>query len=163
MKNITYFILPLIASLVLIISSCSEIELTTSDAIEDTLELAIDSSALAFEMEDEELIEDRLKLDNGVKWVVNSTTMAVLENMNAKCSDFDGTDHVELGNLLMFQVNDMLENCTINGQGHNQLHVWLLPLIDGINQLQSKDSEDLTGITHLLSVFNDFFESAPEV
>lgn len=163
MKNITHYTLPLFVSFMFLMSACGDSNITVNEPTNHTDESLIDTSMANFDMDVEEAIEDRLKLDNGSKWIVNSTTIAAIQNMNSNCVEFDGADHVELGNLLMFQVNDMLENCTMTGQGHNQLHVWLLPLIDGINQLQSEDSTDITSINHLLAVFNDFFEAAPEV
>ena len=137
----------------IVFSACAEVDTTVKETPENIItdeepQLPIEAT----------VVQDKLELNEGEKWLVNAETTEAVANMSKHCEEFEGTNHVELGNLLMFQTTNIIDNCNMKGNGHVQLHVWLLPLIDAINQLQSEQSTDHENISELLSVFASFFE-----
>ena len=80
---------------------------------------------------------DEIHLDNGSKWKVVDHMMAHIINMENDVKDFKGetlTDYNKLGEKLLANIVLLTSNCTMTGQAHDELHVWLLPYIDLVNE-----------------------------
>lgn len=104
-----------------------------------------------------EPLENLLVLNNGDKWEVNEATYEATNNMCVMVDKFTGDDYIGLGDSLMTQISYMLAHCDMKGEGHNNLHVWLIPTIEEVNLMQSGESENLATIRSLLATYGDFF------
>jgi hypothetical protein len=72
-------------------------------------------------------------LNDGKKWVVVPEMFTIIKAMESDINSFNGTtieDHKNLGTKLQDNINKLTSNCTMKGQGHDELHKWLLPFLD---------------------------------
>lgn len=105
---------------------------------------------------------DDLELNNGERWKVVPDMMQHIKSMNKSVDDFNGEDYKGLGLSLKDDLNLLTSNCTMTGRAHDELHKWLLPYIDLVNELNDSKSEELESRYHKIVVsfeeFNEFFE-----
>ena len=84
-------------------------------------------------------------LNNGIKWSANTETtdgvreMLTLINVN-KSTTTD--DYKKLGIALNDVKNTVVKECTMKGASHDNLHVWLHPLIEKIELLQKVENAE---------------------
>jgi hypothetical protein len=80
------------------------------------------------------------------KWEANAETNEVVQKMknNIKTQITNTLDsYHKLAEQLNDDKNYVIKNCTMKGAPHDNLHVWLLPLIEKIEALsESKTVED---------------------
>jgi hypothetical protein len=103
-------------------------------------------------------------LNDGQKWKVVPDMLQIIQNMEediASYSDTTGFDN--LSESLAKNIDSLTSNCTMTGQAHDELHKWLLPFIDLVNE--SKEAKTVTDQTELLvrlkasyELFNTYFE-----
>ncbi len=83
------------------------------------------------EIEDEE----NLQLDNGDKWKVVPDMLHFIRNMEEGVNNFSNQNdtsfesYQELAVLIDKNIIALTENCTMEGQAHDELHKWLVPFI----------------------------------
>ncbi len=81
---------------------------------------------------------EEIELNNGIKWNANiETTQGVnmmLEEIN-KSSPKTIQEYISLANKLNDEKNMIVEKCTMKGESHDNLHIFLHPLIEKINYL----------------------------
>lgn len=99
-------------------------------------------------------------LNDGAKWTVDPEMMEHIPRMEEKVSSFEGNDYKELSVSLMEDINLLTSNCTMKGQAHDELHKWLLPYIDLVDELEkTKDKESQHDrIVSSFETFNEYFE-----
>lgn len=107
-----------------------------------------------------------IMLNNGIKWTANIETtngvrdmLILIEDSKTKTT----VDYKKLGEGLNVIKNTVVKKCTMKGSSHDNLHVWLHPLIEKIELLQRvenlKEGEKLTnGIQEHLEAYYDYFE-----
>ncbi|MFD2552237.1 hypothetical protein ACFSQP_10455 [Bizionia sediminis] len=107
-----------------------------------------------------------IKLNNGVKWTANPETnegvvrmQSVLTTSNLK----DLNDYHTIAGALNKEKNYVIKECTMKGPSHDNLHVWLLPLIEKIDAL--KEANTLAEAQHIyksieqnVNAYDDYFE-----
>jgi hypothetical protein len=74
-------------------------------------------------------------LNKGETWVVVPEMMGIIQTMESDVNAFDGTnleEHKVLATKLQDNINKLTSNCTMKGQGHDELHKWLLPFLDTV-------------------------------
>jgi len=109
---------------------------------------------------------NEIQLDQGNKWQANVETTIGVSKMR---SIIDHTaprtvsEYRQLGNELNNLKNELVKKCTMTGPSHDNLHVWLYPLIKKIEALQNADHEksgrQLTqNIAQHLKSYDDFFK-----
>ncbi len=112
----------------------------------------------------EDKIEE-IQLDNGKKWIVDSHMMAHIRNMEKEVYTFSekkSNDYLTLANNLQSNINLLTSNCTMEGKAHDELHKWLLPYIELVNELSAikddlKAAEQFQKIHHSFTTFNQYF------
>ena len=86
-----------------------------------------------------------IALNNGIKWEANLETTFGVDAMGKLISETK-TDSIEdyrnLGNALNEIKNDIVQECTMTGASHDNLHVFLHPLIQKIELLQKTPTTD---------------------
>ncbi|GAB1446914.1 MAG: hypothetical protein KF860_14635 [Cyclobacteriaceae bacterium] len=103
-----------------------------------------------------------VQLDNGNKWMANIETTQGIQNM-AQMVDVALADPASsaapLKENLLLEFTDILNKCTMTGESHEQLHNYLLPLKDQIENLDETDKNAALGeIKSYLSTYKNYFE-----
>ncbi len=78
-------------------------------------------------------------LNNDIKWQANiETTEGVMKMLSLieENQTINIEDYIKLGNSLNEVKNTVVKECTMEGASHDNLHVWLHPLIKKIELLQ---------------------------
>ena len=109
---------------------------------------------------------NEIALDNGSKWEANvETTMGVaaMTKLIAEAKTSTKEDYNKLGNGLNDLKNIIVKECTMTGASHDNLHVFLHPLIDKIELLQNAATADegakiKANITEHLQGYYSYFD-----
>ncbi|MAO07844.1 MAG: hypothetical protein CL596_03940 [Alteromonas sp.] len=107
-----------------------------------------------------------IQLDNGAKWEANPETNQGVTKMKlafAQNNPKDLKDYHELAETLNNDKNFVIKECTMKGPSHDNLHVWLLPLIDKIDALkEAKTLEEAQqiykSIEQNVNAYDTYFE-----
>jgi len=88
----------------------------------------------------------KLTLNKGEKWPMDDHTRAALGKIEARLKTGPATDdvagHHALGRDLDAEVKALIQGCTMKGEAHDQLHVWLMDFIPAVGALQAGDDLD---------------------
>ena len=107
-----------------------------------------------------------IQMDNGAKWVANKETnegVQKMQNILKTQSTNTLEDYYKLADQLNSDKNYLVQNCTMKGDSHDNLHVWLLPLMAKIDALsETKSLDDASKIKHSieenLNAYSDYFK-----
>lgn len=107
-----------------------------------------------------------IELNNGEKWTVDAEMMVHIRNMENDVKDFatqTDMDHKSLANKLQTNIELLTSNCTMTGKAHDELHKWLLPYIDTVDEFaEMKDTATAAGqfktIQSSFITFNTYFK-----
>jgi len=111
----------------------------------------------------------KLYLFEGKKWIANNTTVDGMHDMIALHGQYIITDSPEDADVLVSELNAVLDGifnaCDMEGEAHNQLHIFLTPLIKSINQLDEAETVEIAKekydeVLNNLLEFDKFFEKA---
>jgi len=86
---------------------------------------------------------DEISLNNGSKWEANPETTKGIKNMIRNINQTKPETVVEfqeLGTKLNDEKNDIIKKCTMKGPSHDNLHIFLYPLINKIKDLMTVNS-----------------------
>jgi hypothetical protein len=100
-----------------------------------------------------------LRLDDGRKWQADSSTNHGIGKMRETVEDFTSESDVEaLKPVLEQQFNHILKGCTMQGEAHNQLHRYLVPLKLRIEKLDNGNKAGaLPELKAYLAAYRDYF------
>lgn len=109
---------------------------------------------------------NEIELDNGSKWNANIETTQGVETMlqDIKSSNPSSVaDYHQLASKLNDEKNTVIKECTMVGPSHDNLHVFLHPLIDKIDALGKvtsveEGSEITASIRENLDAYYDYFK-----
>lgn len=109
---------------------------------------------------------DEIELNNGEKWVVVPEMMEclkVMENEINTFSDGESNDYKQLSDNLLLNIDKLTSNCTMEGKAHDELHKWLLPYIELVNETVEKEQleeqeEMLLQLKSSFKIFNQYFQ-----
>lgn len=109
---------------------------------------------------------NEIESDNGNKWEANPETNEGVANMLALMADAKTEtleDYKSLGEKLNVEKNYIIKECTMEGPSHDNLHVFLHPLIDKIDALLVSESTDeaeviMSSIQENVAKYSDYFE-----
>ena len=100
-----------------------------------------------------------IQLNDGKKWKVDDHMMVHFRNMEKAVSAADNENYQMLIDELASNINLLTSNCTMKGQGHDELHKWLLPFIENVKTFSNdKSNENFTIIQNSFTTFNQYFE-----
>ena len=87
-----------------------------------------------------------LHLNDGKKWKANEETTASINRMFeiAKIDIEEGrlSHYAAMGERLNIEIETLFKECTMKGEEHNQLHLYIVPLIDKFGSLEFVSDED---------------------
>ena len=75
----------------------------------------------------------KIELVGGEKWPVDKPMMSLIQNIKNDVMQFEGKtleEYKELSNKINGHLDILTSSCTMTGQGHDELHKWLLPFLD---------------------------------
>jgi hypothetical protein len=85
----------------------------------------------------------QIQLDNGSKWKANIETTEGIQAMSSRIAQ-DESNSIKHYKNLASDLNDLKNNiikeCTMEGESHDNLHVFLVPLADKIEALGELNS-----------------------
>jgi len=108
-----------------------------------------------------------LHLNNGKKWAANPETTIGIKRMTeiiqADVADGRISFYVAMGEKLNMQLDSIFKQCTMTGEEHDQLHLFLTPLIaDCDNLINAEDEQSAMllqkDILKQLNKYHLFFE-----
>lgn len=152
MKNFNFSIPVLHLLLGLTILSCSQN--TTSEHLHKPLPTPVRQASDGVQPHGEQL------------WKVNQATLDGVNKMVSIVENFKSTNQVETYPLLHDQLEEeiltIFTKCNMKGEGHNQLHNFLLPLYEQLEQLKSGDlntcQTTYMALRKQLAIFPLYFE-----
>jgi hypothetical protein len=103
---------------------------------------------------------ETVKLNNQ-KWVANAETNDGIKKMNSHLDKANGAQNCDsLKSTLEKEFNTILQKCTMTGEGHTQLHNYLVPLSKLMKDLESKKecAEETDKIKDYLSDYYKYFQ-----
>lgn len=108
---------------------------------------------------------ESIVLNNGKKWKVDETMMPPIRSMENALNAFSKSkekDYNSLAEELQTSIETLTSNCTMTGQSHDELHKWLLPYIDLVDELSATTNEAdaqlvFKRINESFSTFNTYF------
>jgi hypothetical protein len=111
-----------------------------------------------------------IETDNGAKWKVNPEMMVHVRNLENDVAAFSKNastatlaDYKNLAGRIKTNIGNITSTCTMSGKSHDELHKWLLPLIEHTKSLQNAASLDEARnyygkIQASMDLFNWYFE-----
>lgn len=98
-------------------------------------------------------------LDNGQRWKANPETTTGIANMVTILSAYDPAtgDPTVLKDTLEAEFGLIFERCTMTGEGHNQLHNYLVPIHHQLRDYTATEAQRIAMGAHLAE-YGNFFE-----
>ncbi len=107
---------------------------------------------------------DGLVLNNGQKWEMDEHTRNSFSNMANSFLEVDpaALEDQELkqsGAELQNELDVLIKGCTMTGEAHNQLHIYLTGYIPAVQELSEKGTvEAAEKVKHYLDIYDDYLE-----
>jgi hypothetical protein len=107
-----------------------------------------------------------IELNNGEKWIVNSEMKPHIELsadlLNQFISNQDKDFH-QLAKNLKEQNNALIKSCTMKGKSHDELHKWLHPHMELIDELSNaknyNDAEEIISkLENSFKTYHKYFQ-----
>jgi len=137
-------LLTLMTSL-LVIVSCGE----TTTEVKREVEKKVEKKAMPL-----------VQLNHGERWEANAATVEGIESLTKMVEGFDASvqSYDSLQSNLRDEFGLIFKNCTMKGEAHEQLHNYLLPLMELFGKLTLKERENaLAEIKKHLARFDTYF------
>lgn len=138
----------------------------TEDNIESTTQ---ESTAQDEHHEDAAHLEhtsETLELNNGEKWEVNEEMrphVAAEEEILKNYKSSDSTDYKALADELVKENSNLINSCTMKGENHEELHKWLHPHMELLDELGKSASNDqaekvISKLEKSFEIFHQYFK-----
>ncbi len=101
--------------------------------------------------------ELQISLNDGLRWEMDDHTRTMFKAMAERIEA--GGDVSTVGNGLKSELDRLIQGCTMTGEAHDQLHVYLSNLIPAIHEVSENGSdESLKNVEGLLKEYPKYFE-----
>lgn len=106
---------------------------------------------------------DGMSLNKGEKWKANIETTTQIKNMQEILDSFEQKNDglsIELGNNLQKELDELFKACNMKGEPHNQLHTYLMPLLEMVSEAKDKpvSKSQLAELNNYLAVYFKYFQ-----
>jgi len=109
---------------------------------------------------------DEIQLNHGEKWMVVPEMMKYFKAMEIEINTFSDDelkDFKQLSDNLLLNIDSLTSNCTMQGQAHDELHKWLVPYIETVNEFselkdQTAKEETILLLQNSYVTFNNYFQ-----
>jgi len=105
---------------------------------------AIATTSIAFAETDKQASNSKVQTEvtDAAKWPIPAPMMIHLKNVEKDITKFEknaSTNHARLAKRIEKHINKLISSCTMKGDGHNALHLWLV----SFRGLTAKHSESV--------------------
>ena len=148
------FLLPLLLlAIATLHSSCGEHTHDAATHDDHTTVAAVSTPAT------EHVALPTVTLDNGQRWKANPETTSGIANMVAILGAYDPAtgDPTVLKDALEAEFGLIFERCTMEGEAHNQLHNYLLPIHQALRDFEGSDAQR-AALGAQLAAYGNYFE-----
>ena len=83
-----------------------------------------------------------LELNQGKKWLINPEMLPHLKVAKAEVNNFKRSDFKKLALSLENHNQKLIKSCTMKGESHDMLHVWLHPYLELVEELKHANNVD---------------------
>lgn len=149
MKTLKFGALTLVLSM--FIMGCDN---TPSEKIKDQTGTAIHKE----HQHDEE--NEEINLNNGQKWMVNKEMKPFIlesETVLNKYNNVESNDYKTLAAQLKDKNSGLIKSCTMKGESHDELHKWLHPHMELIEELENAQDPEEAAV--IISELEKSFET----
>lgn len=105
---------------------------------------------------------EAIVLNNGEKWKVDDNMMTHIRNMEKDVmafADNSEKNYTDLASKLKTNLDLLTSNCTMKGQAHDELHKWLVPYMELVDNLEKESSEaQFKAVQESFATFNQYFQ-----
>ena len=109
---------------------------------------------------------EAIELNNGEKWTVDANMLTHIRTMENDVISFAKVEHKDykvLSEKLQASIDLLTSNCTMTGQAHDELHKWLLPYMDLVEELSEAEDKieaekQFQEIQTSITTFNHYFQ-----
>ena len=160
----------LIFTVLLLLISCKDSKTKENNTKIDSFEESVEATHEDHDDESSSVYANawtnKIELNNGSKWQANAETNEGIQKMQNSIKT-QTTSTLDAYYKLAEQLNDdknyVIKNCTMKGASHDNLHVWLLPLIDKIEALSKaktlgEASKLKQSIEENVTAYSNYFE-----
>ena len=125
-----------------------------------TLTTAILVTLIAFSCNNKpEVIE----FNDGQKWKVNAEMTPYILDGEKILKEFNGDNFTDLANQLKDKNNELIKSCNMKGKSHDELHKWLHPHLQLVNELskaenKQKAEEVIAKLKKSYETYNTYFQ-----
>lgn len=110
--------------------------------------------------------EDKIRLNNGEKWLVNDEMKPYVyeaEKVLSEYNESNSTEYKELAVVLKEKNTAVIKSCTMQGESHDELHKWLHPHMELVDKLEKADNveeanETITQLNESFETYNQYFQ-----
>lgn len=110
-----------------------------------------------------------LQLNNGKKWQADSSTNNNVSNLQSVIQEFYDNNNLTIpayklaAGELQTGLDKMVRECKMKGPDHDALHLWLVPLMQQVKELNKAVTTDdasriFAGIDQHVNRYNQFFK-----
>lgn len=88
--------------------------------------------------------DEIIELNNGEKWMINDEMKPFIAQGEAALNDYissGSTDYKALASKLKDADSKLISSCTMDGKSHDELHKWLHPHLELVNELDASQNE----------------------
>lgn len=101
-------------------------------------------------------------LNHGEKWQANPETTSGITNMKLLVTNYTSKkDCDRLHTSLVSEFESIIQQCTMTGEAHEQLHNYLIPLQERIKAVEGKSGEEcdqaVKAVNDFLSAYEQYF------
>lgn len=109
---------------------------------------------------------EALELNNGEKWKVNEEMKPFIEKAESELKTYissKGTDYKKLAEKQAEVNTSLIKSCTMDGKSHDELHKWLHPHLELVEELANTENESdaatiVTKLEQSFATFHEFFQ-----
>ena len=112
-----------------------------------------------------------LSLNQGSKWQTDESTRFHAANLNTLVDEFHKKENADVESYHVFaatmqeELGGLVKDCKMKGADHEALHLWLEPVMKGVNDLkEAGTAEEGKHVGERLTInvqkFNQYFENA---
>lgn len=106
-----------------------------------------------------EISPQQILLNNGEKWQANAETTDGIKRLQSLAEGYSGQDvdasHLAEDMLVAYQ--EIFDKCTMKGEAHEQLHNYLLPLGEHLNELKACSTGCGDHVKHIQEYLHTYF------
>lgn len=110
--------------------------------------------------------EPSLSLNHGEKWKVNDDMMVHVRSGEDAINAFESADEKDYSSLasdLKENIDLLTNSCTMTGEAHDQLHVWLMPYMALVDKMATGENDTegeqaFSEIQASFTTFNAYFQ-----